>query len=177
MGINPESTEPLRKSAKNPLHKQLVESKTAELKSKIGVGGLRTCLVRGALYVGMSRGGSVDERAFELVRRIRNAFDDINRLTLPEFKALVREQHFILLIDEQAALAAIPSLLPASLEERQKAIDLIREILSARGEVVGEAANRLKHIVRLFGLEDPQVNLPRIGRREATTKDERPLAS
>ena len=177
MGINPESAEPLRKSAKSQLHKQLVESKIAELKSKIGKGGLRTCLVRAALYVGMSRGGSVDERAFELVRRIRFASDDITRLTLAEFKALVREQHFILLIDEQAALSTIPSLLPASLDERQKAIDIIREILSARGEIVGETANRLKHIVRLFGVEDSRVNLPRIGRRETTTKDERPLAS
>jgi pimeloyl-ACP methyl ester carboxylesterase len=177
MGINPESAEPLRKSAKSQLHKQLVESKIAELKSKIGKGGLRTCLVRAALYVGMSRGGSVDERAFELVRRIRFASDDITRLTLAEFKALVREQHFILLIDEQAALSTIPSLLPASLDERQKAIDIIREILSARGEIVGETADRLKHIVRLFGVEDSQVNLPRIVRRETTTKDKRPLAS
>ena len=55
MGINPESAEPLRKAAKSQLHKQLVEAKIAELKSKIGKGGLRTCLVRGALYVGMSR--------------------------------------------------------------------------------------------------------------------------
>ena len=154
MGINPESAEPLRKSAKSQLHKQLVETKIAELKSRIGEGGLRTCLVRGALYIGMGRGGSVDERAFELVRRIRSASDDITRLTLAEFKALVREQHFILLIDEQAALAAIPSLLPASIEERQKAVDIIREILSARGEITGEAANRLKHIVRLFGVEE-----------------------
>ena len=177
MGINPESAEPLRKSAKSQLHKQLVESKIEELKSKIGSGGLRTCLVRSALYVGMSRGGSVDERTFALIRRMRLASDDITRLTLVEFKALVREQHFILLIDELAALAAIPSLLPASLEERQKGITTIREILSARGEITGEAANRLKQIIRLFGVEESQVGLPRVGKRETTTRDARSLAS
>jgi hypothetical protein len=177
MGINPESTEPLRKAAKSPLHKQLIESKISELKSKVGEGGLRTCLVRGALYVGMSRGGSVDERTFELVRRIRLASDDITRLTLAEFKTLVREQYFILLIDEQAALAAIPSLLPASIDERQKAIAHLREILSARGDVTGEAAIRLKRIIELFDVEDPQVNLFRIQRRGATSNDDQSLAS
>ena len=38
MGIDPESSEPLRKAAKSPLHTQLVETKIAELKSKIGIG-------------------------------------------------------------------------------------------------------------------------------------------
>ena len=177
MGINPESSEPLRKAAKSQLHTQLVEAKIAELKSRIGVGGLRTCLVRGALYVGMSRGGSVDERTFALIREMRRASDDITRLTLPEFKALVREQHFILLIDEQAALAAIPSLLPTSVEERQKGITVIREILNARGEVTGEAASRLQHIIRLFGVEEAPVSLPRIAKRETTARDDRSLAS
>ena len=141
------------------------------------MGGLRTCLVRGALYVGMSRGGSVDERTFALIRGMRRASNDITRLTLSEFKALVREQHFILLIDEQAALAAIPSLLPTSAEERQKGITVIREILNARGEVTGEAASRLQHIIRLFGVEEAPVSLPRIAKRETTARDDRSLAS
>ena len=34
------------------------------------------------------------------------------RLTLAEFKMLVREQFFMLLLDREAALAAIPKLLP-----------------------------------------------------------------
>ena len=38
-------------------------------------------------------------------------------LPLAEFKALVREQFFMLLIDQEAALAAIPALLPADAED------------------------------------------------------------
>ena len=91
-----------------------------------------------------ARGGSVDERTFELIRRIRSVSREMPRLTLAEFKALVREQYFMLLIDEEAALAAIPSMLPASVEEREQALAVLRDILSARGEVTGEAASRLK---------------------------------
>ena len=57
------------------LHKQFLQSRIAELKSLISKGGFRECLVRGALYVGMAR-GSVDERGFELVRRMREADGD-----------------------------------------------------------------------------------------------------
>ena len=103
---------PLRKAGKNPLHRQLLQMRIAELRSRIASGGLREGLVRSALFIGMAR-GSVDERVFELVRRMRLTADGMPRLTLQAFKALVREQYFMLLIDEAAALAAIPSLLPS----------------------------------------------------------------
>ena len=48
------------------------------------------------------------------------------RLTLAEFKALVREQYFMLLIDEEAALAAIPSLLPPTSRSGARRFALLR---------------------------------------------------
>ena len=42
------------------LHQQLVEKRIAELRDAITTGGIRECMVRAALYVGMAR-GSVDE--------------------------------------------------------------------------------------------------------------------
>jgi hypothetical protein len=74
-------------------------------------------------------------------------------LPLSAFKALVREQYFMLLIDQQSALAAIPAMLPAERESRIKALDLLRQILAARGEIAGEVAQRLQLINHLFGLE------------------------
>ena len=164
MGIDPESTKPLRKAGKNALHRQFVDYRIGELRSRMGGGGLRAGVVRSALYVGMSL-GSFDERGFELVRRIRLVSDGMPRLTLAEFKALVREQYFMLLVDENAALAAIPSLLPVSAEERHRALVLLGEILSVRGELGSEATKRLSRIVELFGVKDAPIDVPRIGRR------------
>ncbi|HSV23287.1 MAG TPA: DUF3141 domain-containing protein, partial [Xanthobacteraceae bacterium] len=121
MGIDPAETRPLRKAGKSPLHSQLLQSRIAELKSHIATGGLRECMVRGMLFVGMARTGP-DERAFEAVRRMRSVEDGMPRLNLTEFKALIREQYFMLLIDEEAALAAIPDLLPADQQLRQKSL-------------------------------------------------------
>jgi len=49
----------------------------------------------------------VDERSLEALRRVRRN-DSGTRLTLAQFKAMVREQFFMLLLDRDAALAAIP---------------------------------------------------------------------
>ena len=98
-------------------------------------------MVRAALYVGMAR-QYVDERGFELIRKMRLASTDHQKLTLAQFKAMVREQFFMLLIDEEAALAAIPALLPPGADERQAALAAIRDVISASGEPTGEAAEQ-----------------------------------
>ena len=81
-------------------------------------------VIRALLYVGLPR-ASVDERGFEAVRRIREAQEDMPALPLSEFKELVREQFFMLLVDPEAAIAALPSLLPDDMEARGKALALI----------------------------------------------------
>ena len=74
---------------------------------------------------------------------------------LSDFKALVREQFNMLLIDQEAALAAIPSMLPADAETRRKAFDLIKQVLSARGELIrGGQASGCSEVARLFGVDD-----------------------
>ena len=63
---------------------------------------------------------AIDERGAEALRRVREAHTD---LTLSAFKVLVREQYNMLLIDQKAALAAIPSMLPPDTDTRVKALD------------------------------------------------------
>jgi pimeloyl-ACP methyl ester carboxylesterase len=146
----------LRKAPVSPLHQQLVEKRIGELRAQIKTGGLREAMVRAALHVGMAR-QSADERGFETIRRMRLASTDHQKLTLSQFKQLVREQFFMLLIDEEAALAAIPSLLPAEAEARQTALAAIQEVVSASGNLTGEAADRMKRIVSLFDGGKPRL--------------------
>jgi Protein of unknown function (DUF3141) len=155
-GIDRAAVRPLRKAAKSPLHHELLQKRIAELKSHIPLGGLREAVIRSLLYAGMTR-AAVDERGFETVRRIRLTHGDI---PLAAFKALVREQFNMLLIDREAALAAIPSMLPPDAETRRTALDLIKEILVSRGELSVEDKQRLDEIARLFG----------IGKEPATTR-------
>jgi len=149
VGLDPSGTQRLRKASKNPLHRDLLQKRIAELKALIATGGLRAAVVRSLIYVGMNR-AAVDERGFELARRIRETHGD---MPIAEFKDLVREQFNILLIDQKAALEAIPSLLPPDLESREKAYELIQQVLRARGVLSAEDSDRMKEIARLFGVE------------------------
>jgi hypothetical protein len=149
-GIDSVATCPLRKAAKNPLHYELIEKRIAELRSRIAMGGPREAVIRGLLYAGISR-AAIDERGFEAVRRIRRTHGN---LSLAAFKALLRENYYMLLIDQDAALAAIPALLPPDGETRLKAFGLIKQVLRARGEMSAEDNKRMSEVARLFGVDE-----------------------
>ena len=64
--------------AKDPLHQELLHKRIAELKARMPVGGLREATIRALLYVGGAR-SAVDERGFEIVRRIRRELARVGR--------------------------------------------------------------------------------------------------
>jgi pimeloyl-ACP methyl ester carboxylesterase len=170
VGIKPDSLKE-RRAARSTLHKELLQKRIAELKSQIGTGGLLECSLRGLIYVGMAR-GRVDERGVQALRQVRLA-EERSQMTLAQFKAMAREQYFLMLLDPEGALAAIPGLLPPGTEERQKALGVIRKVLGASGEISGEAAERLKRVVTLFETSAPvqppaPANLPFVERAKAS---------
>ena len=139
----------LRRAAKSPLHSELLQRRIDELKARIPAGGLREAVIRALIYAGMKR-DAIDERGFEMARRIRQAHGD---LPLPEFKKLVRDQFHMLLIDQEAALAALPEMLPPDADTRAKALGLIKQVLTARGDLSAEEAKRMNEIEQLFDRE------------------------
>src|SRR3954470_4962946 len=128
VGVDAQST-PSRKREMDPKHCELLQARIAELKAKTGSGGLREAGIRALLYAGSVR-GMVDERSLEALRRLRQS-DEASRITLAEFKMLVREQFFMLLLDRKAALAAIPKLLPEDMNERRRVFSSIKDVLAS----------------------------------------------
>ncbi|HMO27796.1 DUF3141 domain-containing protein [Enterovirga sp.] len=152
VGIDPNS-EPSRRREMSAEHRALLEKRIAELKAKTGEGGLREAALRALLYVGSAR-GMVDERSVEALREVYRKLSG-PRLTLPEFKMLAREQFFMLLLDRDGALAAIPKLLPDDADQRRAAFDAVRHVLSASAEITGEPARRFRRVAELFGVDAP----------------------
>jgi pimeloyl-ACP methyl ester carboxylesterase len=163
VGVNPEAGRP-RRPGKSLMHQELMEKRIAELKSNIAKGGLQECTIRGLIYVGMAR-GFVDERGIAALRRIRLT-EDASRMTLAQFKAMAREQFLLLLVEPEAALSAIPKLLPVDPAERRKGLAAIRNVLSAGGEISDDVAERLKRIAALFEAND--AGFPTIERARAS---------
>ena len=108
-------------------------------------------MIRSGFYIGMG-GPDVDERAFNQLRQIPAAPDPrrARRPDAGEFKAVLREQFFALMLDPEGALAAIPEML-ADATARRGALAVIRAVVSAAGELTGERAKRLARIEAMLG--------------------------
>jgi hypothetical protein len=129
------------------MHRAMVERQIAELKARMAQGGLREAAIRAMLYIAMAD-GSADERAFAVLRQIRAEHG--GGLALTEFKALVREQFFMLLVDKEAALAAIPEIASRDPARIPDAVVALRRVATATGALAGDRATRLARIERLF---------------------------
>ena len=158
LGIDTSSRSSPRKAAKNLLHAALVESRIAELRARMTHGGVTEALARGLLYVRAAK-GSADERGLAAIRRIRQGDPGARRMTLAGFKALIREQFFLLLIDEETALEAIAGLLPEDIGERGAAFERLLEILEASGQLTDAEAQRLERLKSLFGIDSAPVGV------------------
>lgn len=159
LGVDTASTQAPRRAPKSRLHQALVERRIAELKAGVARGGLAEALARALAYVGMAR-NAVDERGFAAIARLRAASPAHGAMPLAAFKALMREQFLMLVVDEAAALAALPGLLPESVEERRRAFANLRQVLEASGPLEELPAARLTRVAALFGLEPEVVALP-----------------
>ncbi|HMQ91521.1 DUF3141 domain-containing protein [Amaricoccus sp.] len=151
LGTDTTSSQRPRKAAHSKLHEALVERRIAALHEGMTCGGLREALIRALIWVGMAR-NAVDERGFAAITRIRDAHPAHRQMTLADFKTLVREQFLMLVLDEEAALAAIPGLLPESLDERRQALAALRGVVEASGAPGEGPSERLRRVAALFGL-------------------------
>jgi hypothetical protein len=152
VGLQPSDAPARPRPGVEPERLAFIQQRIAEIKARVAEGGLREAGIRSLVYIGLA-GPGVDERAFNELRQIRA---EHGGPTLQEFKQLLREQFFALLLDRDEALAAIPKmLLPADADARAKMLKAIREVVSAAGEVTGERAERLAQIEKLFGAGEP----------------------
>jgi hypothetical protein len=161
------SDEPARKSPGiEPARAALIQQRIAELKARLGEGGAHEAAIRALLYVGMG-GEGADERAFNDLRQIRA---ENQGLTLQAFKQVLREQYFSLMLDRDAALAAIPEMLPPDAAGRTRILDALRRIVTAAGPLSEEMADRMAQIEALFVGAAPVRQLEQAPRRPSRAR-------
>jgi Protein of unknown function (DUF3141) len=122
----------------------LLAQKVAALRSRTDQGGLREAVVRILIYAGSDE-PRVDVRGFRMAERVRDQHLGAERLPGPQRRELVREQFFLLLLDEAEALAALPRMLPSA-NDRTRALAMARQVLSAKGELNDERRARLARV-------------------------------
>ena len=104
------------------------------------------------LYVGLAE-RAADQRSFELLRQMRR--ENGSGMDLPTFKAVVRMQFFMLLLDPEEALAALPRMLsgtPGDVVEQ--AMEKLRAVLTAGDMAHDGVARRFSLLLNRFRWED-----------------------
>ncbi len=146
-GLQATNDPPRRHPGIEPEEIAYINERIAEIKARIAEGGENEAAIRALVYIGMA-GAAFDERRFAVVRQIRA--EQGGGMSLEEFKHVLREQFFSLLLDEKAALAAIPKMLPKAPARRKEILEMIKRVATAAGELEGEKAKRLAQIEKLF---------------------------
>jgi hypothetical protein len=147
MGVTPnESVRP--KPGTTPEQRARLAATIETLRNEMDQGGPLEAIVRSLIYIAAGE-ARVDARSFGMLRRI---LDEYPHITLPRYKAVVREQWAMLTIDEEAAMRSLPRLLPPDPSDRRKMFDIIRSIRTAAGELEGEPKRRLDEVEGLFEL-------------------------
>ena len=146
LGVTRDNGRPRPKPGISPDQEAVLAAKIEEVRATMTVGGPLEAGVRALLYI-IEGQHSIDARTFEVLRRTLQAYPDIS---LVHFKAVVRDQWAMLVIDEKAALRTLPRLLPADFDERRALTDKLTAICTAAGELEGEAKRRLEEMKNLF---------------------------
>jgi hypothetical protein len=166
LGLRASDDPPRRHPGEDPDHFVFVNSQIAELQTRMDKGGPREAAIRAMIYVCMPE-KAVDERAFEVLRRIRKEHG--SKRTLAEFKEDLREQYCMLRVDEKRAVELIPELLKGHENEAPQLLEYVRQIATAGGPMGEETQQRFAQLERLI-ISTPPVKQPGKGPVTATKK-------
>ena len=146
-GLKASEAAPRRHPGVDSVYRSFVSHRIEELTWAIGEGGPREAAIRAALYIRLPE-GVADERGFRLLQKMRQ--DEGAGLTLAEFKKLVRDQFFCLVLDQRRAVAAIPAMLAKEPDLAPSMVAELRRLLDVVGVKSEAGKARLAEIEALI---------------------------
>ena len=121
----------------------------SDLEHRFDQGGLEEALLRALIYVRLPD-GAFDERAYRMLKSIRQSRKANERLSLPQFKQMLKEQFQLLSLDEERAIEALPKLVKGEEPEAATALDALGRVAAAPGPLDLEGKRRLKRVEALL---------------------------
>jgi pimeloyl-ACP methyl ester carboxylesterase/tellurite resistance protein len=121
------------------------------IKAREEKGGFAQAVLRMMLAVAKAE-HMLDARGFRLAQRIKQEHPELRRIPREQMKAAVKEEALMLRFDQERALAALPLMLPTE-GERREAVEIVRRIGYADGEITPESEGVLAKIERILGLD------------------------
>jgi hypothetical protein len=133
---------------------ELARRKRKDVEASVETGTPVDAWARLLLYL-RADGQVIDERPFNMVRRMIEELAPEHIPSLAVLQAAVKRQAFVLAFDEERAMAALAKLAPDQALLR-KGFDAARAVLGARGELTANQHERLQKAALLAGLTSGQ---------------------
>ncbi|MET3107801.1 pimeloyl-ACP methyl ester carboxylesterase [Oxalobacteraceae bacterium GrIS 2.11] len=132
------------------LSKQL-SARQAEHERWFEQGTLESGFLRLIIYVAIGN-GVIDERPFNGIRRLMHESGLDKAVSLQQLKDTIRQQTFLVRLDEHRALLGLNDILP-SRTERERALNLARELLALSGPISADKEARLQRVAQVLKLQ------------------------
>jgi hypothetical protein len=123
------------------------KAKTAAYIARLETGGFDEALTRTVLYV-LAANRSLDQRC---ALALNVARQQLMRLSLAEFKVMVRDQFFILQLEPERAIEVLPSLLPKA-DDRTELLKQVRMIAGAGDPLSAAEDDRLIRLSQVLAM-------------------------
>jgi hypothetical protein len=147
VGIRASDASPRHRPGVDAVYRAFLAQRVDELTRNIARGGPREAVIRALLYIRMPE-GVADERGFRLLEHMRE--DAGSGLSLANFKTMVRDQFFMLLLDERRAIEAMPAMLDAALELAQGMAAKLRKLIEVLGVESKLGKSRFAEMTTMF---------------------------
>ncbi len=147
VGLRASDDPPRSKPGQDPHHMEFIKNRIRELQAGMDKGGPREAVIRSILYVRLPE-NAPDERGFEMLNHLRKTY--AADMSIAELKNLIREQFFMIFLDEKQALKTIPALLKGNEDKGAQMLDLIRKTVTAKGALSKDLEKRFAEVAKYF---------------------------
>jgi hypothetical protein len=150
VGLNTEPNATSRKIDRDVEREAAAAALHSALESRFEVGGVEEGALRALIYI-RSPIGAADERGYRLLKSIRTSKRANKRLTLAQFRDMLREQLQLVQLDEERAVDALPKLIRPGDPEADAAVSVLRQLITAPGPLDKEVRARATRVQKLLG--------------------------
>jgi pimeloyl-ACP methyl ester carboxylesterase len=151
-GFKPEVASRSRRKNHSPEQQRLLRERHAAHETWFDRGSPETGFLRLLIYIAIGN-GVVDERPFNGIRRVMQEIGLDKTISLQQLKDTIKQQTFLVRMDEERALTSLTNLLPTE-AARQRALALAREMLSLSGPISEAKEARLQHAAIALGVKE-----------------------
>jgi hypothetical protein len=133
--------------------RELMEKKIESLKARDREGGTLEAFVRICAYIHRGQ-PAAEELGFRAIKQIYDEAHEDTHTSIVDFKDAVREQTFLVRLDEERALATLPVLL-ADRAHRLATMNAVRRMEKAMGPIDARREERLRRVEAILEVVQP----------------------